>query len=388
MRGHLLTAAAAFGLGVAVTLLVSQNGESRSGARGGARGGAAEGTPRPDVSAETVRLEEQLEKSETERTRLAAEVESLKRTLQEQESGKRTTETEARNPGDPRFRYPQTEAALRGLDWDGTGEAIARLMPLLSEAVGVMHGKRQLRPELFGEITRWSGPLYTHGSQLDERKVAWSHPSALANLIHATLRKAGHPLGKQQEDDLYRVGLLYVEQDERRRAGYAEETLRLRRMIDAVRLQDRFYAEVEPILTTAQKAVLYPPGVRGVVQLDIFAGSLLWEQNLDRVVHKDRAELRSRVTEFHAEELALRDEVRPVLAAVVKEWEAALPDTYVFAQPDALRNQKMEYAERVLFTAQRQAALFEALLARAPLNKEERRRVLEQGQVLEPFLRR
>ncbi len=388
MRGHLLTAATAFGLGVAVTLLVSQDGESRSGARGGARGGAAGGTPRPDVSAETARLEERLERSETERTRLAAEVDRLKRTLAAHEARERTGDEVVRQPGDPRFRYPETEVALRGLDWDGTGEAVARLMPLLSEAVDVMQGKRELRPELFGEITRWSGPLYTHGSQLNEREVAWSHPSALANLIHATLSKAGHPLGKQQEDDLYRIGLLYVEQDQRRRAGYGDETLRLRRMIDAVRLQDRFYAEVEPILTTEQKAVLYPPGVRGVVQLDIFAGSLVWEQNLDRIVHKDRAELRQRVTEAHAEKLELRDEVRPVLAAVVKEWEAALPDTYVFAEPDALRHQKMEYAERVLFTAQRQAALLEALLARAPLGKEERRRVLEQGRVLEPFLRR
>jgi hypothetical protein len=385
MRGHLLTAAVAFGLGVAVALLLSgDRGETRSGARGVARDGAR----RTAVPAETVRLEEQLEQSEADRARLEAKVASLKRELEAQEQKERAPARADRRPGGPRFHYPETEVALRSLDWEGTGEAIAKLMPLLSEAAAVVHGKKEMRPELIGEITRWSGPLYTHAFKLDEKDVAWSHPAALVNLIHATLKKAGPPLGKRQEDDLYRIGLLFLEQDRQRRATYNDETPRLRKMIDEVRLQDRFYAEVETILTAEQKAALHPPGVSGIVQLDVFAGSILWEEQLDRVPHMDRRELRERAFEMHADGLKLRDEVRPALATLVKEWEAALPDTYVFAEPDAVRKEKMEYADRVNFTAVRQAALFEALLARVPLNSDERRRVIEQGQVLVPFLRR
>jgi hypothetical protein len=386
MRRHVLTAAGAFGLGVAVTLLLSGNGgEPRTGARS-----AAPRTAERGIAGEALRLEERLEKSRAEKAKLEETVEILTRRLEAYESGERgaARSTRPRKPGGPRFVYAETEKALRVLNWDETAEAVAKLMPLLSEAAAVVDGKQELRPELFGEITRWSGPLFTHALKLEERDVEWSHPSVLVNLIHATLEKAGRPLGEQQEDELYRIGLRFIEQDQRRRAAHTDETLRLRQMIDEVRLQDRFYAEVDTILTQEQKAILHPPGVTGVVQLDVFAGSIIWEQNLDRVPHKDRAELCKRVTEMHAEELELRAEVRPVLAAVVKEWEAALPDTYVFAEPDAVRNEKMEHADRVLFTAARQAALFEALLARAPLNAEERRRVREQDQVLVPFLHR
>jgi hypothetical protein len=381
MRGRAFTAAVAFALGVAVTLLVSGNGdEPRTAAR--------RATPRAAESEATVRIEERLRESETERVRLQTQVETLERELLEARAARERARAETAGPsGGPRFRYPETDAALRGLDWTGTGEALAKLMPLLSEAVDVIHGKRPLRPELFGEITRWSGPLYTHGSKLDERDVAWSHPSALANLIHATLVKAGQPLGRRQEDDLYRIGLLYVEQDQLRRAGYADgETLRLRRLIDAVRLQDRFYAEVEKILTTEQKAVLYPPGVRGIVQLDVFAGSLVWEQRLDRVSFKDRAELRERMVETFAAEFKLRD--RRILACLVEQWDSKLPDSYLLVEPDAVRKEKMEYADQVNQMANLQQRLLELLLDRpAELNAEERRRVLEWDRVLMPYWR-
>ena len=72
---------------------------------------------------------------------------------------------------------------------------------------------------------------------------------------------------------------------------------------------DRAYAAIAPILNDAQRAVLYPPGVRGVIGLDIFAGSITWDEHWDPMPHAGRAGLREVVTAGYCE--YLRPELAP-----------------------------------------------------------------------------
>lgn len=381
MRSRAPVAVVAFGLGVVVTLLVA-------GERGGRAGSEARApAPPPDSLAREARLREIEAKNEE----LRAELGSLKRD-QAAADGAEAPATDA-PPGTspqrgPRFVFPAAEAGLVAVDWQVTGEAVAKLMPLLSEAADVAHGKREMRAALFGDIMHWFGPVITEAIKLEQAGVPWSSPSFLANLVHATLREAGQPLDARQEEALGAIGLRHVDEDTRRRAGYGETTPRMRQMVEEARMLDRLFAEVDPILTAAQRAVLYPPGVRGIVGLDVFGSSSVWDENLGRLKHADRAGLRVAATEAHAKDLGLRPELRTHLESAVAEWERTLPDSFVLYEVDAAAKDdvKMERSDRVLLAADRQLALYEALLARAPLLDEEKQRILAREEVLVPLL--
>jgi hypothetical protein len=290
----------------------------------------------------------------------------------------------------PRFVHAGVEDGLRAADWREAGRSLARLMPLLSEAADVAHGRRPMRAALWGEILQWLGPLVTEAIRLEEAGVPWSSPSVLANLVHATLREAGQPLDAAQEDSLLAVSLRFAEEDAARRASCGAAAPRLRQLIDETRIQDRFFADVEPLLRDAQRAVLYPPGVRGVVGLDVFSGATVWDEKLERLPHAGRDALRGAAAKRHASALVLRPELQPHVEAAVAEWEHALPDSFVLGEPDpaAADDIDMESSVRVLFAAERQLALYERILAAAPLLDEERERLLAHEKVLVPMLTR
>jgi hypothetical protein len=389
VRALVAATAVGFGLGLLVALLFIGGHGGRANIPRSPGGGRA--APSAQVSEEEATVpREKLNESEARVASLQAEVEVLTRRLESREEAARRRPPHGEGRG-PRFVYSETERGLRAADWKEAGEALNRLMPLLSEVVEVTHGRKELRAELWGDIWRWLGPVITQAVKLEREGVPWSHPSVLVNLIHATLRQAGRPLTEAQEEELYRIGLRFVEEDGRRRAGYGEETLRLRQMVEEVRIQDRLYAAAAAILNEEQRAVLYPPGVRGVVGLDIFSGGTVWDEQFERLPHgEDRAGLREQAVAKHRRQLGLRAELEPVLRVVVGEWEAALPEDWVLDEPDPFRraDPDLERSDRILFAATRQLKLYEALLSQAPLNEEERRRVLEHDRVYVPFLQR
>ena len=381
MRSHALVAVLAFGLGVAVALLAKgQGGDARAGR---AEPPGAAPAPPHARTAEEARLKETLLEREREIADLRHRVETL-------EAGGAPAEREAAVPappkaGGPRFLYDSVEKGLRAGNWSEAGAATARLMPLLSEAVEITHGRRPMRAEFWGDITTNLGPIVTLALKLEEEGVDWSHPSVLANLVHATLREAGHPLDEAQEDALDRIGLRFIAEDGRRRAAYGDATPALRRLLESHAMQDRFFAEADALLSDGQRGVLWPPGVKGVVGLDVFSGSTVWDEKLVRLTHGDRADLRARMHAEVMRELEPGAGAEAVLQQLVGEWEASLPDAFL-AEPDAAQKADvdMEPTERVRLAATKQLALFEALLARAPLDDEARRRILEEERVLIP----
>ncbi len=382
MRSRALVAVVAFGLGVAVTLLVKAGREPAAG--------RAARAPEPPV--DSYAREAQLREIEARNRELSAELESLKqeslRRDQTAAGGAGEPATDAPSQRGPRFLFPGAEAGLGVVDWKVTAEAIAKLLPLLSEAADVSNGKREPRPALFGDIMLQFGPVVTEAIKLDQAGIPWSSPSFLANLVHATLREAGQPLDAKQEEALEAIGFRHADEDTRRRAGYGETAPRMRQMVDEARMLDRFFAEVDPILADAQRAVLYPPGVRGIVGLDVFGSSSVWDEKLGRLKHEGRAGLRTAATAAHTKELGLRPELRPAVEGIVADWEHALPDAFVLYQASAAAasDVKMETSDRVLLAADRQLALYEALLARVPLLDEEKQRILEREEVLVPLL--
>jgi hypothetical protein len=387
VRKTVSTAVLAFAAGVLLTLALKEGGNERAGTP------RAQGQHSPQSADRVARIQEletRLERSEARRVVLEKEVTVLRERVAASPAGG-TARGSAATGGTagtgPRFLHRDVEEGLRAADWDAVGDAAAKLMPLLAEARAVIEGEAGMRREFWGELTQQLGPIFTYAVELESNGVSWSHPSALANLVHATLRSAGRPLTEKQEDELDRVGLRYVDEYGRRLASYGDGTLALRRRIDEVLQQDRFYSEVAGLLNEAQRDVLWPKGVRGIAGLDVFSGAVMWDEHRDRLRHSDRDDLRERAFAVHMQDLGLRAELRPNLATLVDEWCDALPDAFVDAAPAAyqLGDDDTDGAKRVLFAAERQLRLYERLLETAPLNAAERERVLEQDRVHVPL---
>lgn len=373
-----------FGVGVGVTLLFTSDdsaGKTRTGTRN-----VLEGTSMAHA------LETKLQQSEVRAEALQKRVDELTREAASAQSREavEARKKEARDsaPKKPRFVYRESADALNSVDWREPGIAVAALMPLLSEAVDLVDGKTEMRPEFWGDLTKNIGPIVTHAIQLEGKGVAWSHPAQLVNLVHVTLRHAGHPMSEAQEKELEAIGSRFVEDNNRRLAGYTDATPQLRVLIEEVEIQDRLFVEIRALLNGPQTTVLYPPGVEGTVGLDFFAGSITWDKKIETIEHKARADLRTAYQKKFMEELKLRAELTSMVAPLIAQGEAALPDAYIFAKPTAMQlaEEDRQPAARVMTAARLQLALYEQLLAAAPLEDAERNRILKEQDVFVPLL--
>ncbi|MHC4955606.1 MAG: hypothetical protein ACYTGZ_17280 [Planctomycetota bacterium] len=382
----IFTALVSFGLGVAVTFLFVERPNSRSTARRGEAAGSYDAG-----SSAPARLAE----AEEREARLQETVTGLRKQLDEYAEREAGAAAKAKaiaraTEGGPRYVYNATDATLRKVDWKSTGKAMAELMPLLSEAAAVTENKVKMRPELWGEITTSIGPVITAYVRLSEDGVDWSHPSVLVNVVHATLLHAGQPLNADQEEQLDRIGMEFVESETRRAASYGRKTPELKKLIDTSVQQEQLYVRVRTILHAAQLAALYPEGVRGVVSLDVFSGGNVWNDKIERIDHTGRESLRQACLEKHVAEHKLRAELVEALKPIIAEWEAGLPDEFVLAKatPAQIMDPDLTRAGRAMIAAKRQLALYEAVLARVPLNDSERKRLLGADELFVPVMHR
>ncbi|MHC4410339.1 MAG: hypothetical protein ACYS0F_15225 [Planctomycetota bacterium] len=378
-----LIALVSFGLGVLAHRWWSD--ASKSGVR--------TDTPRRDSGSETA----ELAAARAETTKLRGE---LKR-LQTSERAAETVATAASRPADtpfeaggeptkargPRFTDPKSEQTIRKVSWKPAGDALNKLMPLLTEANEVAYGRKPMRNELWGEIMASIGPIITVAIQLETNGVSWSHPTVQLNLLDATLSSAGKPLVEQQVEPIQALGLQYVDADTRRKEAYGATVTAVRKRLDKSKLQGQLFAAVEPILTAEQKAVLWPAGVRGIVALDVFSAASLWDEHLEHMAHAGRESLRHSVSNGLAKHMVLREELGPQLLQVVTEWEQGFADKFLLASPDkvVLGDVKMNRTARVLATAEAQARLFASILTRLPLNAVEKQKLIDLDMVYVPI---
>jgi len=380
-------AALAFAGGVLCGVLVAPRKGEPARARAG--GEEAAEARRLAAAVETLRRENRGLREALEREDAASAEAAPASPGEARDGGGVPAPSPARPRKGPALAFPAHEAALAKGDWSAAGASLARLMPLLAEAAEVAHGRRPMRAALWGDIVAALGPVYTLAVEVELAGVPWSSPSVLVNLVHATLEEAGRPLDERQAAALHAVATRFVEEEARRLAGYREATPAFRRRLELVRAGDRLFAELEPHLTVDQRAVLWPPGVRGVVALDVFSGSGNWDEHIERLPHRGAEDLPDRAFELLAREGGLRADLAPLLRPWLVDWAGGLPPAVVASAPSgpAAGDVKMERSDLVLLVAERQLALLEALLASAPLEPGERERLRALDRVYVPGLR-
>ena len=212
----------------------------------------------------------------------------------------------------PRFIYPGTEKRFRAVDWKESATALVALNPILVGVAKTIEAGQRITPETMGDIMKHVAPLITSSLQLSENKPehtrdASSHPAALVNFIDATLREAGLELDERQAAELDTLGVRYIAEDATRRAAYGVRTPEMRKMLDEADLQDRFYADVRHLLTSAQHDNLFPAATRGYFKADLWSGTHLFDEQVKILTYRTREEVEEERFEFFEERLQLSD---------------------------------------------------------------------------------
>ncbi|MDF1699902.1 MAG: hypothetical protein P1V36_01905, partial [Planctomycetota bacterium] len=216
---------------------------------------------------------------------------------------------------------------LEAQDWASAGDAARKLLPVLAELTSAIGTGTDVDESRMLDIAKHNGPLQTLAIGLAQDGVpgtgvngSFTHPAASVNLVRATLAQAKVPLDDKQSARLNDLGDRYLEEDARRLAGYGDEVLALQKAIDEGDLKDRFYADVDALLTQAQVEVLHPPAVKGRLGVDIFSSGVIWHTLGKMIRFEDREDLAPRLARALMAEYKFTESEAGIVSDAAATW--------------------------------------------------------------------
>lgn len=271
-----------------------------------------------------------------------------------------------------RYAYDKYKKPLEAIDWDVAGDAVAHIGPLLKQLVEARAAGKPIE-QILGSIQRYNGPLVTAAFAAQQGGVpgtgvngSFTHPAMLANMVYATLLKAGKPLDETQEKKLNALADDSVKEDERRLAGYDERALGIQKLLDETALKDRFYAAVDALVTDAQREILHPEVVRGRTSADLFSSGVLWATVLRPARYKLPEEMASALVEQITVRYQVPADQKTVVQDLAAEWVKSFPAGYLDEAPDTLALAGHLKVSRLRVAAERQLVFFRGILDRLP----------------------
>lgn len=245
-------------------------------------------------------------------------------------------------PKKPRFVYDAVGSALDDKDWPTYGEAVTHLLPLIVSLKKALLDEAPM-PENVGDIQRWNGELVNLAVSLDRTDLTgtgtnghFTHPSVVVNLVHAALLEAQQPLSERQEEQLREIGDRYVTDEGRRAMSYGEDVLQLQKTIEETALKDRFYAEVDGMLTEAQRNVLHPKEIRGRMGVDIFSSGVIWYVVSKPVSFTTRKDLAETLLKQTVSMPGYDEQHADIYQDAAHEWANSFSDEFLAASDDPL----------------------------------------------------
>lgn len=337
--------------------------------------------PQPELGSDVTVLRAELD---TARRALDAEKERRKgaeeenATLRTQVAALREAATKGIAPDAPavskgvRYGYDRYKKTLEAIDWDVAGDAITHITPILEALVNARAAGKPLPPSI-GNLQRYNGPLVTAALTASQNGVpgtgvngAFTHPAMLANMVYATLLKAGTPLSEAQEKKLKALADDFVREDEQRMGSYDESALGLQKLLDETALKDRLFAAIDALLTDAQRSVLHPEVVRGRTSADLFSSGVIWGTVIRPARFTSAEQLSGVLTRQIVARYQVPEDQRSTVEDLAGEWLKSFPSSYLDAPADALTSAGHYEIGRVRTAAERQLVFFQRLLDRLP----------------------
>jgi len=270
--------------------------------------------------------------------------------------------------------------ALAGVTWPEAGEAAAKMVPLLAALAADFVAGKSVNEKIGLEIFKWNQKLQTVAVTAISAKVPgaegngpFTHPSVSINLIHAALTEAGMPLDENQTTRLGEIGDRFIEADQRRSAGYNDETFALQKTIDECALKDRMFADIDGVLTAKQREVLHPEAIQGRLGVDIYSSGTIWYSVARAVDFDTAADLAPGLVRAYLSRAKVDDQQKALLVRAAEDWARSFSSAYLAASADPLAQTSRKSAaggalagwqriEQVRTAATRQLALNRALV--------------------------
>jgi RNA polymerase sigma factor (sigma-70 family) len=251
--------------------------------------------------------------------------------------------TAARSPKEPRFSFPSAGGALETVDWQEVGTNLAAMPPLMEHLARELAKGTPIQsiPEI-GTIQQHNGPLVKMAFQLTGKlsghgpNGTFTHPYVQANAIAAALEAAKMPLTPSQADALEAIARRSGEAEAARIAGYREDEMALRKLLDEADARQRFYDEAFEVLTPAQRDTLRPEATRGLLQGDLFSSGLVWAQYAQALPFTDDETLVASMEQKVVVGFGVPDDRRASARGLVREWADAFPPEALAADPGPL----------------------------------------------------
>jgi len=267
--------------------------------------------------------------------------------------------------------------AVADVTWPEAGEAAAKMVPLLHDIAEAFAGRGELDPKVGLEIFKWNQQLQKVAVAAIAADVpggasnsAFSHPSVTINLIVAALDKAGVPADEQQQARLREYGDRFIEQDERRMAGYNDETFKLQQLIDECALKDNMFADIDAVLQPKQRDVLHPESVRQRMGIDLFSSGTIWYALGQAVDFKTREDLSEALVKLYEARGNISEQELTLVRSAAKEWSQSLSEAFLQASADPLaQTSRRKAANGMMAGWQRLTQVRTAAAAQLALNK-------------------
>ena len=340
---------------------------------------------------------------------LLDENEALKQRLAEAEARASRTRMEAEEAGEPiaadlvaveqtdleaRFVDDKYGAALAGVDWKVVGTAMKGLLPITEKLAEAILATGEVPLDLAGELQQLNGQLVAQLQPLMEGEVpgfgtggTFTHPLVVANQVDQVLAAGDAPLSEDQSDRLSAITNHYLAQDENLRVSAEGYELSLETILEETAMKARMRNEIEGILSTEQHEMLYPDAVRDYNGLDLFGTGLVWAQFAKPMRVDGPQGAATRLLGSFTSGLELGTDQVERLRPLLDNWSRSYPGEYWSDKPNALENKGMLKTSRTRIAAERQLALFRAMLANVGLTAEQRRKLTQNNGVIVPVVK-
>jgi len=301
------------------------------------------------------------------------------------------------------FAPEKYKSTVAEVSWPEAGEAAARIVPLLGDLAAAFLRGEGVDQALGIKIFKQNQKLQTVAVTAIGAKVpgagengAFTHPIVTLNLIAAALDQAELPLDKRQRERLAEIGDRFIEDDERTKAGYSEETFRLQKTIDECALKDRMFADIDGLLRGEQRDVLHPEAIRDRMGIDIYSSGTIWYGVSKALSFETREDLAEGLVKRFNPGGETTEEELALIRAAAKEWAESFSETYLQASADPIAQISQREAgggrlagwqkvEQARVAAHHQVALYRTLVDSLPQGSDKAEKLRDSGRVLIPL---
>ena len=295
-----------------------------------------------------------------------------------------------------RFVDDKYGAALAEVDWKVVGEALKGMVPVsaaLAEAILGGDGEGFLLA-LAGELQQFNGQLLGQLQPLMDGEIpgtgpngTFTHPLVVANQVDQTLVAGDLPLSEEQRESLDAITSHYLAQDENLRVSAEGYELSLETILQETGMKAQMRSEIEGILSTEQHQMLYPDATRDYNGLDLFGTGLVWNQFAKPMRVDGPQGASTRLLGSFTTGLELGADQVERLRPLLDNWSRSYPAEYWSDKGNILEGQGILKTSRTRIAAERQLALFKAILASGTLTPEQREKFVNNNGVFVPLVR-